>query len=693
MARIGVFVCHCGENIGRTVRAAEVAEYARRLPGTVFAADYPYFCSAPGQKILADAVKEHELTGVVVAACSPQLHQPTFRAAASQAGLNPFLCEMANIREQCSWVHPDRDEATAKACRIVSSTVERVKRARALRPVEVPVTKRALVIGGGVAGIRAALDLANSGYPVVLVEREPSLGGNMARLSETFPTLDCSQCILTPLMVEVSRHTDIEVLTYSQVEQVSGFVGNFNVRIRKKAGFVRAEDCTSCGDCATACPEPVPNRFDMGLAWRKAIYIPFPQAVPSTYTLDADHCLNARLDSETGFRVLACVRCAEACKPKAIDYDMQDEVVEREVGAIVVATGYELLAGEPAEECGYGLHPDVVDGLEFERLLSASGPTNGEIRRPSDGKVPEEVVFIQCVGSRDPARGVPYCSKICCMYTAKHVTLLKHKLHEARATVFFMDVRAGGKGYEEFVQRVAEEERVLYIRGQVSQVVPRDGKLQVYGVDTLSGQAVELAADMVVVALPTAPTRSEGLQSALRIPADAHGFYQEAHPKLRPVETLTAGIYLAGSAQAPKDIPDAVCQASAAASKTMELLSQPVLQREPTTAEVDASHCAGCFECLEVCPYGAIEREEIRDRQGELVRLVAHVNAAVCEGCGVCTVTCRSGNIDLEGCTEEQVFAQLAALGPRLEARAAAGEIEEDAGSDERVPATTARSV
>jgi heterodisulfide reductase subunit A len=664
MARIGVFVCHCGENIGRTVRADEVAEFAKRIPGTVFSADYPYFCSAPGQKILTEAIKEHDLTGVVVAACSPQLHEPTFRGAACQAGLNPFQCEMANIREQCSWVHPDKDQATEKACRIVAASVERVKQAEPLQPVEVPVTKRALVIGGGVAGIRAALDMANAGYPVVLVEREPSLGGNMARLSETFPTLDCSQCILTPLMVEASRHPNIEILTYSEVEEVGGFVGNFKVKIRKKASFVRTDDCTACGDCVAACPEPVPSEFDMGLAWRKAIYIPFPQAVPSTYTLDAENCLNARLDSETGFRVLACVRCSEACLPRAIDYDMQDEVVEREVGSIVVATGYQLHAGLPATECGYGVYPDVLDGLEFERLLSASGPTGGEVRRPSDGKVPEEVVFIQCVGSRDPANGVPYCSRICCMYTAKHVTLLKHKLHDVRATVFFMDVRAGGKGYEEFVQRVAKEERVMYLRGQVSQVVRKNGKLVVYGVDTLSGQAVQMPADMVVVALPTSPTRSEKLSSTLRIPADKYGFFQELHPKLRPVETLTAGIFLAGSAQAPKDIPDAVCQASAAASKTLELLSQPVLQREPTTAHIDATNCMGCFECLEVCAYGAIEQNEIKDRDGRVMRVVAHVNPAICEGCGVCTVTCRNGNIDLAGCTDEQIFAQLAAQAP-----------------------------
>jgi heterodisulfide reductase subunit A len=487
-------------------------------------------------------------------------------------------------------------------------------------------------------------------------------------------------------MVEAARHPDIEILTYSELQEVSGYVGNFKVRIRRKPSFVRAEDCTGCGDCAPACPEAVPSEFDMGLAWRKAIYIPFPQAVPSTYTLDADRCLNARLDSDTGFRVLACVRCSEACKPKAIDYDMREEIVEREVGAIVVATGYKLLGGEPAAECGYGVHPDVVDGLEFERLLSASGPTHGEIRRPSDGKVPKDVVFIQCVGSRDPAHGVPYCSRICCMYTAKHVLLLKHKLHDVRATVFFMDVRAGGKGYEEFVQRVAQEERVLYVRGQVSQVVPRNGKLMVHGVDTLSGQALQLPADMVVVALPTAPSRSKQLESALRIPADEFGFFQELHPKLRPVETLTAGVFLAGSAQAPKDIPDAVCQASAAASKTMELLSHPMLQRDPTTAVIDDTHCVGCFECIQVCAYGAVEKKEIRDRRDRVVRIVARVNPAVCEGCGVCTVTCRNGNIDLQGCTDEQVFAQLGALGspPRVPGK--------EERTDERIAAKRAQA-
>ncbi len=664
MAKVGVFVCHCGENIARTVQVQKVVDFAKKVPGAVFSADYPYLCSAPGQKLVIDAIEEHGLDRVVVAACSPQLHEPTFRAAVAQAGLNPYLCEMANIREHCSWVHRDIDDASAKACQTVTAAVERVKRARPLDPVEVPVTKRALVIGGGVAGIRAALDIADAGHPVVLVERQPSLGGNMSRLSETFPTLDCSQCILTPLMVQVLRHPNIELMTYSEVEEVSGFVGNFKVKIRKKPRFVVAEDCTACGDCAEVCPAPGGNEFDLSLSSRKAIYIPFPQAVPSIFTLDADRCLNANLDSPTGFRVLACVKCDEVCKPQCIDFDQLPEIVEREVGAIITATGFDLMLGEQAEECGYGKYVDVMDGLEFERILSASGPTQGEVRRPSDGKTPKDVVFIQCVGSRNPEHGVPYCSRVCCMYTAKHALLLRHKVPDSRAYIFYMDIRAGGKGYEEFVQRAMEEERVMYIRGRVSQVIEEDGKLKVLGVDTLSGRPVEIDADMVVLAAAMEPADKGEIAGTLRIAADTYGFFKEAHPKLRPVETLTAGIFLAGAAQAPKDIPDTVSQASAAASKGLGLLSQDLLQRDPTTAHVDETVCAGCFECLAVCPYGAIERKELLDAQGEVYREVAAPNPAVCEGCGLCIVTCRGGYIDLEGYSDDQVFAQLGAMGP-----------------------------
>jgi len=548
--------------------------------------------------------------------------------------------------------------------------VQKVKQSRPLHPSEVPITKRALVVGGGVAGIRAALDIANAGHPVVLVERQPSLGGNMSRLSETFPTLDCSQCILTPLMVEVLRHPNIELLTYAEVEEVSGYVGNFKVRIRKKPRYVVPELCTACSDCVAACPVDVPNEFDMGLAWRKAIYIPFPQAVPTTFTLDAERCLNARSESARGYRVLACERCADVCKPRAIDYDQKPELIEREVGAIIAATGFQLWPAERASEGSYGKHPDILDGLEFERILSASGPTGGEVRRPSDGKPVKTVVFVQCIGSRDPKHGVPYCSRICCMYTAKHALLYKHKSHEGRAFVFYMDIRAGGKNYEEFVTRVMEEERVVYIRGRVSNVVPRNGELLVYGADTLSGQAVQITADLVVLASAMIPSESD-LAKQLRIAVDPYGYLQEAHPKLRPVETLTAGVFVAGSAQAPKDIPDTVAQASAAASKALGLLSQKTLQRDPMVAQVNETYCIACYECQRVCPYLAIERQEIRDRQGTLLRTVAHVNPAMCEGCGACVVACRPQAMDLAGFSNEQVFAQIEGLLPELAGAAA----------------------
>jgi heterodisulfide reductase subunit A len=662
MARIGVFVCHCGENIASTVDCEKVAKIASSFPGVVYSVDYKYMCSDPGQNLIKEAIREHKLTGVVVAACSPRMHEPTFRKVSAEAGLNPYLTEMANLREHCSWVHFRDDTTTEKAAELVRVLVEKVKHNEALYPIKVPVTKTALVIGGGIGGIQAALDIANSGHKVIMVEKNPSIGGKMAQLSETFPTLDCSQCILTPRMVEVAQHPNITLYTYSEVESVDGFIGNFKVTIRQKAKSVDHKACTGCGLCIEKCPiKKIPDEFNAGLGTRAAIYVPFPQAVPNKPVIDREHC--------TYFLKGKCGLCKKVCPADAIHYEQQDELIKVDVGAIVVATGYDIKHSDFFPEYGYGKYPDVIDGLQFERLASASGPTLGVIKRPSDGKEPESIVFIACAGSRDPAKGIPYCSKICCMYTAKHAMLFKHKNHHGKATVFYMDIRAGGKMYDEFVRRAIEEDDVNYVRGRVSKIYERNGKLIVCGVDTLlNSRPVEIEADMVVLATAAiANSDAEELAQKLHISYDPYHFFSEAHPKLRPVETNTAGIMLAGACQAPKDIPDTVSQASGTAAKVVALFSQNELTREPLIAYVNNNTCVGCFLCQSVCPYFAIEKEEIRRRDGSLVKVVAKINPGLCQGCGTCVALCRSKSIDIHGYTNRQIYAEVSALYNRRE--------------------------
>jgi heterodisulfide reductase subunit A len=642
--KTGVFVCHCGINIAGTVDVKKVVDTLSKHPGVDHAEDYVYMCSDPGQNLIIDAIKEKKLDNIVVACCSPTLHETTFRNAAKAAGINNFQCEIANIREQCSWVHKDMDKATAKATKIAKSAVEKVRRNESLEPISVPVTRRALVIGGGISGIQAALDIANSGYEVVLVERNPSIGGHMIQLSETFPTLDCSQCILTPKMVEVYKHPKVKLMTYSEVQEISGYVGNFKVKILKKPTYVDPDKCTLCDECTKVCPVVMSNEFDLGLTGRKAIYIPFPQAVPATYTLDIKGC--------PGLLPIACGKCADVCEPQAIDYDMKPEIVEEEVGTIIVATGYDLYEKEMLSEYGHGKYPDVLDGLQFERLLSASGPTQGKILRPSDHKEPKEVVFIQCAGSRDPELHCAYCSKICCMYTAKHAMLYKHHVHDGQAYIFYIDIRSGGKGYEEFVQRAVEEDGVMYLRGKVSKIFEDKGKVKVWGVDTLSGKDIEIDADMVVLATAIRPSQGAAeLAKKLKIALDKDGFLAEAHPKLRPVESVTSGMFLAGAAQAPKDIPEAVAQASGAAAKAISILSQDRLYHAPTVAKVNLNLCTGCGMCVHVCPYDALT---LKDGKVE-------VNEVLCEGCGTCSATCLRAAINVKNITPSQVHEMIQA--------------------------------
>ena len=657
MPRTGVFICHCGTNIAGTVDIDRSLEAARNFPGVVHADEYRYLCSEMGQDIIKKAITENDLDRVVVGSCSPRMHEATFRKAVAEAGLNPYLLEVANIREHCSWVHKDIEQGTPKAIALLRAAAAKVALNEALVAPKVAVEKRALIIGGGIAGIQAALDIAEAGYVVDIVEREPSIGGRMAQLEKTFPTLDCSACILTPKMVEVAQHPNVNLLTYSEVEEVKGFVGQFDVKIKQKARYVDPVKCTGCGICWEKCPSKVSSEFEMGMSKRKSIYVPFPQAVPMVPVIDRDACLY--------FRKGRCQICAQECPPQAIDYEQQDEYIERRYGAIIVATGFDQMNPSAYGEYGYGQHPDILTGLEFERLFNASGPTGGKVVRLSDGKPPKKVVFIQCVGSRDKARGMNYCSKICCMYTAKQAILLKEKVPDAQSYVFYIDVRTAGKGYEEFQRRAAEEYDVAYLRGQVGKIFPEGDKLIVHGVDSLSGKILDIKADMVVLASATvARADAPEVGRLVGINSDSYHFFNEAHPKLKPVETHTAGIFIAGACQAPKDIPDTVAQASAAAVKVVGLLSKEMLQGEACTAEVNQAECSGCLYCEAVCPYTAIKPVEIEERYhgGTLKRTVAEVNPALCQGCGSCTVVCRSGTINLKGFSNEQIMAEVDAI-------------------------------
>jgi len=665
MAKIGVFTCWCGENIAQNVDVQHVAAEIAKLPNVHCSIEYKYMCSEPGQAMIREKIAAEKLTGMVIASCSPHMHLNTFRKAAKNAGLNPYQVEMANIREHCSWVHRNREEATLKAVDLVKMAVAKVRKNQELVPIDIPVTKRVLVVGGGVAGIQAALDIADAGYEVVMVEREPSIGGRMAGLSETFPTLDCSQCILTPRMVDIGQHPNITLHTYSEVAKVEGFIGNFKASILKKARYVDVNTCTGCGTCWNSCPsKKTPSEFDFGLGTRTAIYVPFPQAVPAKPVIDQNACIKLTKGK--------CGVCMKKCQANAIDFDDKDALVEEEVGAVIVATGFKLfqigkeqdLEGQSGYgEYGYDKYPDVIDSLQFERLASASGPTNGEIRRPSDGKVPKNIVFISCVGSRDNAKGVPYCSKVCCMYTAKHTMLYKHKVHDGVAHVFYMDIRAGGKNYEEFVRRAIEQDGAQYHRGRVSKITEKHGTLIVRGVDTLAGLPLTIEADMVVLASAIKPTNgAQELAQKLNVGYDNYGFLSESHPKLRPVETASAGVFVCGACQGPKDIPESVAQASAAAAKTLVIFSKEELTRDPEIAKVNEKVCAGCFTCQRVCAFNAIEQVDIRSPNGKLIKRIARVNPGLCMGCGTCVAVCPSKSVDLSGTTEQQVYSMVKSL-------------------------------
>ena len=664
MARIGVFICHCGTNIGGVVDIPRVLEAAKEMPQVVFVDGNKYTCSEPGQASVREAIIENQLDKVVIGSCSPRMHERTFRNTVASAGLNPYLLEIANLREHCSWVHGyDKEEATAKAIELIKMAVAKVSRHEALFPKEAGITKRALVIGGGVAGSQAALDIANAGYEVVLVEREPTIGGRMAQLDKTFPTLDCSACILAPKMVDVGQHPNITLRTYAEVRKVGGFVGNFEVEILQRAKMVDHTKCTGCGTCWDKCPEKVDSEFDLGLGKRTAIYIPFPQAVPPKPVIDTDHCRHIKYrqfmeEGGEGKPPPKCLICEKLCPAEAIDWSQQDEIITEKFGAIVVATGFKTFDYTAYEEFGGGRYPDVITSLQLERLMNAAGPTDGEVVRPSDGAHPKTVVFISCVGSRDERKQRSYCSKVCCMYMAKHAIMLKEHDPDVQCYIFYIDIRAGGKDFDEFARRAQEEYGALYLRGRVSKIYQDCKKLIVLGEDTLMGRPVEIPADLVVLATGIEPSDGAAeLAQTINISYDTHNFFVEAHVKLRPVETQMDGIFLAGCCVGPRDIPESVAQGSAAASKVTGLFSQERLVTDPMVAVIDAMKCTGCMLCATICPFNAIDSQTTRDG-----RIMAVVNESLCKGCGLCTAACRPGAANLRGFTQQQLLAEVTSL-------------------------------
>ena len=666
MERIGVFVCHCGTNIAGTVDVAKVAEELGKVDGVVYSTHYTYMCSSAGQQMIEDHIKDDKLTGVVLCSCSPRMHEKTFRSCAERAGLNPYKVEVANIREQTSWVMKDMEQATEKAIALGKAAIAKTILDTPLIAGETPMTKRALVIGGGIAGITAALDIADAGFPVDIVEKDYTVGGKMAKLDKTFPTLDCASCIVTPKMTEVSQNPNIRILSASEVCRVSGYIGNFEIDIKRHPRYVDETKCTGCGACIEKCPnKKVPNAFNLGLNNRKAIDIPFAQAVPKVANIDANYCLHMKglangKDNVCGF-------CEKACAAGAIKFDQKEEIITEKYGAIIVATGYNPISLEKLDEYAYNQSPDVVSSLEFERLCNASGPTNGHLLRPSDGKEPKTIVFVQCVGSRcsaDSTKGHEYCSKICCMYTAKHAILTRDHYPDTNCYVFYIDVRTPGKLFDEFYRRAVEQYGVHYIKGQVGKVTPQsDGTLDVQGSDLILNKQVHIKADMVVLAASIEADKSaRPLATMLTTSMDNNDFFLEAHAKLRPVESPTAGIFLAGCCQGPKDIPETVAQSSGAAAKAICLLVKDKLKNDPCTAQPDENACNGCGQCANVCPYGAISYVD-KDFRGPnrttITRHVSQVNSAMCHGCGACTVACPSGAMDLKGFSNKQILAEV----------------------------------
>ena len=638
---IGVFLCKCGKNIGGSVDVDSLAHAVEALPAVKLVQVNTYTCSEPGQAEIETAIAEHKLEKIVVAACSPRLHGPTWQELLRRSGLNPAVVEVANIREQCSWVHLHKKVAgTQKALELIQMAIARAELLQPVAEMKVPVTQRALVIGGGVAGIQAALDLADAGFEVVLTEKSPTIGGIMALIDKTFPTMDCSICILGPKMADTGKHKNIKLITNAEVKEISGYVGNFEVNIRQKARYVDETLCTACNDCIDVCPVNVVDEWSGNLGWRKAIYIPYPQSVPASYIIDDQNCL--------GLSPLTCGKCIEACDKKAINYEDRDREYTYKIGTIIVAVGFKPFDARRIPEYGYSRFDNVMTTLEFERLINAAGPTQGELVRPSDLRAPERVAFVNCVGSRD-VRFNSYCSNFCCMESIKDALLIKEHWPDVAVTIFYMDIRAFGKGFEELYRR-SRQEGIRYVRGRPSSILedPRSNKLKVMVEDTQSDVLLCQEFDLVVLSVG-----ADGPEAVpLPLARSPEGFYIEAHPKLKPVDSPSDGVFIAGGAEAPKDIRETVTQASAAAGRAAGLMLRREVHIEPLFAFADTESCNSCGICATRCPYQAISVNKEK-------KIPARINPVLCKGCGTCAADCPRDCITMTNFTDTMILRQI----------------------------------
>ena len=634
--RIGVFVCHCGTNIAGTVDTKAVTESALDLPGVVVSRDNMYTCSEPGQNQIVEEIRKHKLTKVVIASCSPKMHERTFRKTLESAGLNPYVLEVVNLREQCSWVHKDKAAATTKAKALIRGGVQRALNLEPLCPEEITLSKDVLVIGGGIAGISASLQLANSGYKVFLVEREASIGGRMAQLSKTFPTLDCAPCILSPRMVEAGTHPRIELLTRSEVTHMEGTPGNYEVGIRVSPRGVDPSKCTGCAKCEKVCKASVPSEFEEGLYERKAIFKPFPQAVPSSYVIDFENCDD-------------CGRCEKVCTAKAINFEEKEKVMEIKVGAVIVATGFDVFDVAALHEYDLSL-PDVITATQMERLMINECGAGMVLKRRADGNRVKKIAFVLCAGSRTRKVGVPYCSKICCNYAIKQAVILRKTFPYMQVYIYYVDVRSAGRGFEEFYMRAQDEFGVRFINGKAASVQPGRTGILLRAEDVGLGEIIENEYDLVVLCAAIIPSRgTEVLGKILKVPLGEDGFVSEKHPKLDPVSTHRTGIFAAGAIIGPKDVRDSVVDGRSTASHVMEFLGTGAMLIDPVKAQViDGSRCIKCMACEAVCPMNAVSVNEMPS-----------IDQIACIGCGACVSECPTDVFDLAHYTDKQLRAEV----------------------------------